>query len=101
VTCYRLGIRMHEPQMAALLVLPDRPGFYFRVLDEGEVGAGEEIVRVIRGRKSMTVAEVNALLYKPGHPENRLERTFRVPALSGGLLVDTFAKKSCDHLFDH
>jgi MOSC domain-containing protein YiiM len=33
VTCYRVGIRMNEPQMAALLVSHHRPGFYFRVLE--------------------------------------------------------------------
>jgi len=38
VTCYRVGIRMNEPRMAALLVAHHRPGFYFRVLQEGEVG---------------------------------------------------------------
>ena len=32
----------------------------------------------------MTVAEVNALLYKPGHPKSRLERALRIPALSAG-----------------
>lgn len=37
VTCYRIGIRMVEPKMAALLVSHHRPGFYFRVLQEGEV----------------------------------------------------------------
>ena len=37
VTCYRVGIRMAEPAMAALLVSHHRPGFYFRVLKEGEV----------------------------------------------------------------
>src|SRR5271170_4778128 len=46
VTCYRVGIRMDEPRMPALLVAHQRPGFYFRVLEEGEVGAGDEIVRV-------------------------------------------------------
>ena len=40
VTCYRLGIRMNEPQMPALVVAHHRPGFYFRVLEEGEVDAG-------------------------------------------------------------
>jgi MOSC domain-containing protein YiiM/ferredoxin-NADP reductase len=84
VTCYRLGIRMNEPQMAALVVSHDRPGFYFRVIEEGEVAAGDEIVRVMRGPESMTIAEVNALLYKPGHPANRLERALRIPALSSG-----------------
>ncbi len=82
VTCYRVGIRMNEPKMAALLVSHDRPGFYFRVLEEGEVEAGDEIVRVMQGPEGMTVVEVNALLYKPGHPADRLERALRIPALS-------------------
>ncbi|HTQ35251.1 MAG TPA: MOSC and FAD-binding oxidoreductase domain-containing protein [Stellaceae bacterium] len=84
VTCYRLGIRMNEPQMPALLVSHDRPGFYFRVIEEGEVGAGDEIVKVMQGPEGVTVAEINALLYKPGHPADRLERALRVPALSAG-----------------
>src|SRR5215471_1343302 len=40
VTCYRVGIRMNEPRMPALLTSSGRPGFYFRVLREGEVSAG-------------------------------------------------------------
>src|SRR6202007_1549109 len=40
VTCYRVGIRMNEPQMPALLVAHGRPGFYFRVLEEGEGRGG-------------------------------------------------------------
>ena len=84
VTCYRVGIRMNEPQMAALLVSHGRPGFYFRVLQEGEVGAGDEIVKVKAGPERMTVAEINALLYLPGHPANGLERALRIPALSAG-----------------
>jgi MOSC domain-containing protein YiiM len=39
VTCYRVGIRLNEPRMPALLVEHHRSGFYFRVLKEGEVGA--------------------------------------------------------------
>ena len=46
VTCYRVGIRMNEPRMPALLTSSGRPGFYLRVLQEGEVGAGDEIVKV-------------------------------------------------------
>jgi MOSC domain-containing protein YiiM len=58
-------------QMAALLVSHDRPGFYFRVLEEGEVEAGDEIVRVMQGPEGMTAADVNAPLYEPGHPADR------------------------------
>jgi ferredoxin-NADP reductase/MOSC domain-containing protein YiiM len=84
VTCYRIGIRMNEPQMAALLVSHGRPGFYFRVIEEGEVEAGGEIVQVSAGPERITIAEVNALLYRPGHPRSQLERAVRIPALSAG-----------------
>ena len=70
--------------MAALLVAHGRPGFYFRVLEEGEVEAGDEIVQVAAGPERMTVAEVNALLYKPGHPRSKLEKALRIAALSAG-----------------
>ena len=44
-TCYRVGIRMEEPQMAALLTSTGRPGFYFRVLEEGDVAVDDSIAR--------------------------------------------------------
>jgi len=40
VTCYRVGIRMNNPAMPSLLVSHKRPGFYCRVIEEGEIGAG-------------------------------------------------------------
>ncbi len=84
VTCYRLGIRMDQPDMAALVVAHHRPGFYFRVLREGDVGAGDEIIKVFEGPERMTVAEIDALLYLPGHTPEQLQRALRIPALSAG-----------------
>jgi ferredoxin-NADP reductase/MOSC domain-containing protein YiiM len=84
VTCYRVGIRMNEPRMPALLTSSGRPGFYFRVLQEGEVGAGDEIVKVGEAKERITVTEINALLYSPNHPRDQLERALRIEALSPG-----------------
>jgi len=84
VTCYRVGIRLNEPRMPALLTSSGRPGFYFRVLEEGDVGAGDEIVKVGEATERMTIAEINALLYSPNHPRDRLERALRIDALSQG-----------------
>jgi ferredoxin-NADP reductase/MOSC domain-containing protein YiiM len=84
VTCYRVGIRMNEPRMPALLTSSGRPGFYFRVLQEGEVGAGDDIVKTGEAKERLTVAESNALLYSPNHPRERLERALRIDALSPG-----------------
>jgi ferredoxin-NADP reductase/MOSC domain-containing protein YiiM len=84
VTCYRVGIRMGEPRMAALLVSHHRPGFYMRVLEEGEVASGDEIVKIADGPERVTVAEIDALLYLPGHSRELLERSLRISALSPG-----------------
>ena len=84
VTCYRVGIRMNDPQIPALLVSRHRPGFYFRVVNEGEVQAGDKIVKVSTGPEQMTVADVDTLLYLPGHARQGLLRALRIPALSPG-----------------
>jgi ferredoxin-NADP reductase/MOSC domain-containing protein YiiM/ferredoxin len=84
VTCYRVGIRMNEPRIPALLVSHRRPGFYFRVLEEGDVQAGDGIFKVVSGPEQLTVAEVSALLYLPSHPRQQLLRALRIPALSPG-----------------
>src|SRR5581483_4209810 len=72
VTCYRLAIRMNNAQMPALLVSHRRPGFYFRVITEGEVGAGDEIQKVADGPGRMTVSEIDSLLYLPNHDAGRI-----------------------------
>ncbi len=84
VTCYRVGIRMDEPAMPSLLVAHHRPGFYFRVLEEGPVQAGDAIVKVADGPERLTIAQVDALLYLPNKSRTLLERALRVPALSEG-----------------
>jgi ferredoxin-NADP reductase/MOSC domain-containing protein YiiM/ferredoxin len=88
VTCYRVGIRMDEPRMAALLTGHGRPGFYFRVLEEGAVQPGDDVVKVTTGVGRMSVASINALLYLDRRPDPQLlQRALRIPALSPGWQV--------------
>ena len=84
VTCYRVGMRLAEPRIPALLVAHHRPGFYLRVVEEGEVAAGDAIDRVAAGPDGLTVAEVDSLLYLPGHSRALLARAVKAPALSPG-----------------
>jgi MOSC domain-containing protein YiiM len=67
--------------MPALLRSSGRPGLHLRALQEGEVGAGDEIVKVGEAKERMIVAEINALLYPQNHPRDRLERALRIDAL--------------------
>jgi ferredoxin-NADP reductase/MOSC domain-containing protein YiiM/ferredoxin len=84
VTCFRVGMRLGEPEMPNLLVAHHRPGFYLRVIEEGLVAAGDEIVRTRRGRHALSVADVDALLYLPDRDAARLREAVDVPALSPG-----------------
>jgi ferredoxin-NADP reductase/MOSC domain-containing protein YiiM len=84
VTCFRVGIRLDEPSMPSLLVSHHRPGFYLRVLQEGVVEAGDEIIRLSAGTERLTVAEIDGLLYLPNRSRRRLESALRIPALSEG-----------------
>src|SRR5689334_22402589 len=56
VTCYRVGMRLGEPQMPALLVSHHRPGFYLRVITEGRIQAGDPIVKTRTGPGKLSVA---------------------------------------------
>lgn len=84
VTCFRVGMRLGEPRMPALLVAHHRPGFYFRVITEGQVQAGDEIIRTRIGRHSMSVATIDALLYLPRRDLDQLREAVDIPALSPG-----------------
>jgi ferredoxin-NADP reductase/MOSC domain-containing protein YiiM len=84
VTCFRIGLRLNEPDMPNLLVAQHRPGFYLRVITEGHVRAGDDIVQIRRGRHELSVADVDALLYLPGHDIEQLREIVDVPALSPG-----------------
>ena len=84
VTCFRVGMRLGEPQLPSLLVAHHRPGFYLRVLTEGHVGVGDDITRTARGRHALSVADVDSLLYLPGHEVDQLHVALDIPALSPG-----------------
>jgi ferredoxin-NADP reductase/MOSC domain-containing protein YiiM len=84
VTCYRVGMRFGEPELAALLVSHHRPGFYMRVIAEGHIQAGDPIVKTGTGPGALSVADTDALLYLPGHDRGKLRVALQIPALSPG-----------------
>src|SRR5499427_7964182 len=84
VTCYRVGLRLGEPELPALLVSHHRPGFYMRVVREGHIQAGNQITKTGNGPHALTVADTDALLYLPGKDPARLQLATQIPALSPG-----------------
>jgi len=84
VTCYRVGMRLGEPELPALLVSHHRPGFYMRVITEGRIQAGDPIVKTGTGPGALSVADTDALLYLPGRDQQKLRAALQIPALSPG-----------------
>jgi MOSC domain-containing protein YiiM len=84
VTCYRVGLRLGEPELPALLASHHRPGFYLRVLREGRIQAGDQIIKTLSGPGALSVADTDALLYLPGRDPAKLRTAAGIPALSPG-----------------
>ncbi len=84
VPCFRLGIKMNNPKFPRLFLRSCRVGFYFRVLEEGEVGPGDTIEYVRKDPEEMTVHEICHLYYYDPNNLKACERAVRIAALSPG-----------------
>jgi MOSC domain-containing protein YiiM len=79
--CYKLALRFDRDDMPKRFLASGRTGFYFSVLEEGEVRAGSEIEPVSQDPRRVSVADVVRLyLGQVSHPD-LLQRALQVPAL--------------------
>ena len=92
VPCFKLAIRMGDPAFAKPFLRSRRTGFYLRVLEEGEVRAGDPVARVHDAPDSMSVREVAALLGEGASPE-ALDRGAALASLPLGWR-ESFARRS-------
>jgi MOSC domain-containing protein YiiM len=68
VPCFKLALKMQDPDFPDLFLSSGRVGFYLRVLEEGAVGEGDAIELVTADPEGLTVREVCHLLYfRLGH----------------------------------
>ena len=84
VPCFKLGMKMGLEGFGNVFLASDRIGFYLRVLEEGEVGAGDVFDRVKTGDERMTVREVSRLLYFDPDNLDGARKALRIQALSPG-----------------
>ncbi len=59
--CYKLGIRFGRADIIKRFLASERTGFYFSVLKEGEVGAGDDIELLERNASGVTIVDVTRL----------------------------------------
>lgn len=83
--CYKLGIRFGRDDIIKRFMAAGRPGFYLRVLQEGEVGAGDTIERISRDDGEVTVSDVFRLIGKDRDDTETLRRAVQVKTLPDSL----------------
>jgi MOSC domain-containing protein YiiM len=79
--CYKLGIRFARPDIVKRFLASERTGFYFAVLQEGEVGMGDRIQLIERSKRSVTVSDITRLYTREKHNIALLRRAIEVEAL--------------------
>jgi MOSC domain-containing protein YiiM len=79
--CYKLGIRFGRPDMVKRFLASRRTGFYFRVLQEGEVGVGDTLELVSRDDHHITVADITQLYVREEDNPELLQRAAQLEAL--------------------
>ena len=83
--CYKLQIRFGRDDIIQRFLVSGRSGFYFSIVEEGEVEAGSAIEVLSRDENQITIADINRLyLGVEANPE-LLQRALRVPVLPEGL----------------
>ena len=82
VPCFKLGIKMRDPQIVKPFLQSERVGFYVRVLEEGTVGAGDVIERTRVGEGQMTVKEIVHLRHFDITNMEAAEKAANLPALT-------------------
>ena len=82
IPCFKMNIKFQRDDMIKRFLVSLRSGFYFRVLREGEVGAGDEIVRVHEDENRVSVADALNLYLGISTSTELRARTLRVPYLS-------------------
>jgi MOSC domain-containing protein YiiM len=70
--CYKLGIRMDDPEFPTKFSAADRPGSYLRIIDEGSLAAGDRIEVGPPPSHGLTVADIARIYDRDHHEAGRL-----------------------------
>jgi len=79
--CFKLGLRFRDASMVRRFMDSGRLGIYFRIVAEGEIGAGDEVAWVHRDPTRLPVPELARLLVSPDRDPEAVRRALGVPAL--------------------
>jgi MOSC domain-containing protein YiiM len=79
--CYKLGLRFGRDDIVERFLVSGRLGFYFKVLGEGDVAAGDELLLVERAKGSMALSEIARLYARDKSDLEGLQRMVGVPTL--------------------
>jgi MOSC domain-containing protein YiiM len=81
IPCYKLAAKFGREDIIKRFLASGRSGFYLKVVQEGEVGAGDRIEPMSRDGDAITVADVARLYNGQSDDRDLLQRAVQLEAL--------------------
>jgi MOSC domain-containing protein YiiM len=82
IPCYKLDLRFGRADLQKLYLTSGRIGYHLRVLEEGDIGAGDAIERTRVDPAGITVAEMSEILHVRTNDLAAARRALTVEALA-------------------
>jgi MOSC domain-containing protein YiiM len=99
IPCFKLNLKFDRDDMAKRFLASHRSGFYLRVLREGEVGPGDEIVRIHQDENRVSISDALCIYLHESDSYELIHRALRVEYLSASWREE-FRQKIQPHQHD-
>ena len=82
--CYKLGVKFGRMDVLKKFLASGRSGIYFKVLEEGEVGAGDSIIQIKKDTNRVSISDIVRLYASDRENIKLMRRAVKVEALPDG-----------------
>jgi MOSC domain-containing protein YiiM len=80
--CFKFALRFGDPLLPKAMIANGRSGWYYRVIEPGEVAAGDAVSLLKRLNPDWTISRMNRFIHAKRRPRDEIEALMALPGLA-------------------